>query len=78
MAWQDGPDGFFEEHLTWGKCSHLECIGFEECLYPLGPNDHSGKGYQMHAGQKDVWQLTHGGVTFRLTKGFNMLLRSQR
>ena len=78
MAWQDAPDGFFDDDRDWGKCSHLDCRGFEECLYPLRPNEHSGKGRPVNIPQKDVWQLTHGAAMFRLVKGFRMLLRSER
>jgi hypothetical protein len=78
MSVNDQADGFFEQPDAWAKCSHTECVNFEECLYPLGPNENSGKGYQLHTGEKDLWQLTHGGIPFRLVKGFRMLLRSER
>jgi hypothetical protein len=78
MSVNDQADGFFEDERDWGKCSHLECRPYDECLHALEPNENSGKGKPLNIPEKDVWQLTHGAMQFRLTKGFNMRLRSER
>ena len=70
-------DGFFDEEPTGPRCHHKECFGLSECSYALGPNENSGKG-RVQMPDKDVWQLTHGAINFRLVKGFNLLKRSER
>jgi hypothetical protein len=78
MDFHNQPDGFFEEHRGRSQCHHPECSILDECCLPLGPNENSGKGRREVNPEPDVWSLTHNRSQFRLAKGFNMLLRSER
>ena len=78
MSENDQADGFFEDERYWGKCSHLVCIPYPECLYALGPNENSGRGRNVSNPEPDVYQQTHGHAHFRLAKGFNLLRGSER
>lgn len=78
MSVNDQADGFFEDERDWGKCSHLECIPYPECLRALAPNENSGKGKRLAFIENDVFNLTHGRYGFRLAKGFNLLSKAER
>ena len=79
MDFHNQADGFYDEgRLLGGKCSHPECVPLEECCHPLAPDRNSGKGRNVSTPEPDVWQLTHNRSHFRLARGFNMLLGSER
>lgn len=71
----DQADGFFDDGHKPPNCTHPECQPFEECHVALYPRGFSGPIVEH---QKDVYELTHGAVAFRLAKGFNMLRASER
>lgn len=77
MSANDQPDGFFDDGHKSPNCEHPECQPFEVCHAALAPQKgtHSGR---IVGHQKDLFELTHGAVGFRLAKGFSMLRASER
>jgi hypothetical protein len=75
MSPNDQADGFYEHSPSWYKCNHIECLGAKECLYPLKPDEDSGKG----RGEKrqpedfDCVERAHMPLGYRLAHGFSIL-----
>ncbi len=72
MSTNDQADGFYDD----GRYQCPKCIGLAECACTLHA-EHFGRG-NIPREEPDVYSLTHGRIPFRLTKGFNLLLRSER
>ena len=75
MSVDDQADGFKDDGHKPPNCAHPECQPFTECHVALYPRGFSGAIIEH---QKDLFELTHGAISFRLAKGFHMLHASER
>lgn len=72
MSVNDQADGFFDTWYCASESDGTECT----CGATLEPKGDEHKG-RIIEHEKDVYDLTHGKIGFRLAKGFSMMYRSE-